>query len=150
MIFDYYDGVLFNKSFLRSIKDWRISRRVFDSFADRAVIQFICIPLVLNHKSFLWIYVAILLREVVISGYLAGLFKRNILLYPQLMAKLACAMIGVTTIAYLTLTFYGYLFVAGCMLIMSCLAVKEYRDRLKRNLQIEIINQAGDGRVEIF
>lgn len=131
MIFDYYDGFLFNKSFLRDIKWWRVNRRILDSVSDRLVIQLVCIPMIITHNSFLWIYIAILSREIALSVYTGKQLKSGILVCPGPIAKAACAMVGITTIVYLVTNVYLAVPITIIMLIASVLSFKEYFDAQK-------------------
>jgi phosphatidylglycerophosphate synthase len=88
MAFDYFDGATFDRSNLNILKEWRIKRRVADSLSDRLVIQIICIPLLINNFSFVWLYLPILAREIAISGYISKEFAKGILVYPRSVYKL--------------------------------------------------------------
>lgn len=130
VIFDYYDGVFFDKSNLSKQKEWRIRRRILDSVADRVIIQIICFSLLIADGTFLWPYLAILSRELILSSYLVRLFKRNILVYPKFIAKLACGTVALCVLAYLTTPSLSTVFI-GSMLLMSFFSLQEYRDTFK-------------------
>ncbi|MFN0138604.1 MAG: CDP-alcohol phosphatidyltransferase family protein [Pyrinomonadaceae bacterium] len=128
--FDYFDGKFFNASPVAEEKSWRILRRKTDSVADRLVIQLVCIPLLVTDFSFIWVYSAILLREVVISGYNVSLYKRGILVYPKAVAKIACAFVGLSGISYLLLSPLPTFFVTAAMMVLSGYALMEYKKRV--------------------
>lgn len=133
IILDFYDGILFNKSLMAREKYWRIKRRLFDSFADRAVIQMICIPLLIVDSTFIWFYLAILTREILISGYCTLSYRKNIIIYPKRLAKLAAIMVGVTIIVYLTTSFILSSCVVVIMFLVSLAALNEYKNTLKHS-----------------
>lgn len=133
MLFDYYDGVIFRKSEINNISYWRIKRRLLDSIVDRIIIQIICISLLIVDINFLWIYFAILTREMILSGYTSFYFKKNIMIYPKRRSKYAAILIGLTVIVSLfandiitAITIIG-------MLIMSYYAFEEYRLSLNKS-----------------
>lgn len=141
MVFDYYDGKLFERSFLRDQSEWRLRRRIFDAVSDRLVIQLVCIPVLFADHSFLWVYVSILVREVLVSGYnVAQRWTKGAVIYPGPIAKWACVAVGVATIAFLTAANSIVLFSTILMLAMCPFAVREYHNKLK---QYETSAEAG-------
>lgn len=135
--FDYFDGIYFAKSPVASQKDWRIFRRKADSIADRLVIQLVCIPLLLTDPAFFWFYVAIALREAVISGYNSWLYQKGIIVYPSNIAKFACAFVSLVGISYLTLPSIVTSMITGIMLVFSGLSLLDYRRRVSEANVIE-------------
>jgi hypothetical protein len=127
VIMDYVDGIFFDSSLLSAQKEWRIRRRVFDSLADRIVIQIVCVAVLIADSSFLWIYLLILSREIVLSGYSVSLFRRGLLVYPGFVAKLACGILALCVIAFLLSSTYLTWGFTCLMLIMSYCSLREYR-----------------------
>jgi len=134
IVLDYFDGATFEKSCFSTFKEWRIKRRIADSVSDRIVIQVICIPLLIKSPSFLYFFLLILGRELSISGYVAHEFSKGLLLYPRNVAKLACAMIGITVISFMTLPLGFTLLVAVTMLILSTCALFNYWRRVHESV----------------
>lgn len=141
MGFDYYDGKLFERSFLRDQSEWRLRRRIFDAVSDRLVIQLVCIPVLFADHGFLWVYVSILVREVLVSGYNLGQrWEKGAIIYPGPVAKWACVTVGVATIAFLTAANSIVVFSTILMLALCPFAVREYHNKLK---QYETSAEAG-------
>lgn len=126
MVADYFDGDIFDLADARNDKSKRIKRRKADSIADRAVIQLVSLPLLFMEPAFLWLYVAILVREVVISGYNYHLYRQKIIVYPTAIAKVACFFVGLTVISYLTLSSINTGLITMLMLVLSAFALHEY------------------------
>jgi phosphatidylglycerophosphate synthase len=148
MVADYFDGRLFLRSGLEESKYWRITRRWVDSTADRLVIQLVCIPLLIVDYSFLSVYLAIVLREVVISGYSSRLFRSGFVIYPRGLAKVACALVGASVISYLVLAQTTTLFVTSLMLVLSACAFREYQKRVPPG---SVVNASEmEAKVEVF
>jgi phosphatidylglycerophosphate synthase len=147
MILDYLDGVMFGRSILSELKNWRISRRVFDSVADRLVIQTVCLPLLIIDPTFLVFYVAILGREMILSVQLARFFSRGVLVYPSTVARVAMVFIGLTAIVFLLDMHNAVVFGSTvAMLYYGYLALQNYKKRfiscltgLPKNNRTEII-----------
>jgi phosphatidylglycerophosphate synthase len=131
MVFDYLDGVFFSKSNVAQVKAWRVNRRVLDSIVDRLTIQMCCIPILLANGSFASLYLAITVRELVISGYLTNLYRKGYLLYPGPLAKLACVSLGLIVISFL-LGFISLTFILTiAMVVLSICSAKEYFDTFR-------------------
>jgi len=139
MAFDYLDGFLFSKSLLSANKQWRVRRRMVDSISDRLVIQMVCVPLLLVDHSFFWVYTAIVSREFVLSFYNVRCIKNGVLIYPGRVAKIACAFVGFTTVAYLTASTSVVLSSTIVMMVLSVLAGFEYRKKY-RTARCESLN----------
>jgi len=151
MIFDYYDGKLFNKSFLKEQKLWRLRRRIADSVVDRLVIQIVCIPLLISNKAFFWVYASILAREIAISGYNAvEKIKERFIIYPGPISKLACVMVGVVTIAFLTTEISILALNIILMLGMVPFAFREYQQKVAQYKATHQDDGSTTGLVEIF
>jgi len=134
MMLDYYDGKLFNKSYLQDIAHWRIKRRLLDSISDRMVIQIGCLSLLLIDPSFLIFYLAILAREVLNCGYPAWMYqKKGILIYPKRIARVTGLLVGLTVIGYLTFGITATAVVTVTMLLMSFFAFKECQNSFKEH-----------------
>ncbi len=131
MVLDIYDGILFNKSLMAEEKYWRIKRRLFDSFADRIIVQIGCISLLMIDKAFFLFYLVILAREIIVSGYCVSVYKKNILIYPKKVAKLAAFMVAATIIIYLTTNFFVTSCTATIMFLLGLAARNEYKNSLK-------------------
>lgn len=129
MVLDYYDGELFKKSLLNDVKQWRVTRRIFDGTVDRVVIQIVCLAVLFLDHSFVWVYTAILIREVLISSYVSDKFKKKVLLYPGSIAKISCVLIGTSVISFLLLSNSVLtLIVTFIMVITSILVFSDYRN----------------------
>lgn len=133
MLFDYYDGVIFRKSEINNIAYWRIKRRLLDSIVDRIIIQIICISLLIIDINFLWIYFAILTREMILSGYTSFYYKKNIMIYPKRRSKYAAILIGLTVIVSLFANDIITAIIVIGMLVMSYYAFEEYRLSLRKS-----------------
>jgi phosphatidylglycerophosphate synthase len=149
MCLDYFDGLLFRKSILHSIPFLRIKRRLLDSSADRVVTHIGCISLFLVEPSFAIIYILILLREIILSGYNIIKFSKNIIIYPGIWAKIAAAFVGFTVISFLIngnsiLTY----FIAIVMVCLSSIAFFEYYFKYRDNKQTN--NTENNLIIEIF
>lgn len=152
MVFDYYDGKLFDRSFLRDQQEWRLRRRIFDSVSDRLVIQLVCIPVLFADHSFLWVYVSILAREGLISGYnVVQRLAKGAIIHPGPVAKWACVTVGIVTMAFLVAPSSIVIFTTIIMLVMCPFAVREYGNKME---QYEESNEAttlsGEGVIEVF
>lgn len=149
MLFDYLDGKIFKLSAINNIGYWRIRRRLFDSFADRAITHIGSISLLLIDSNFLWLYLIILTRDIVISGYCSYQFKKGYLIYPKKMAKISALLIGISIIIY----FSGYLFLGIIFSILlistSYLSLLEYIKSLNTYLKKHNVGLVG-GVNEIF
>lgn len=131
MAFDYFDGATFDKSSFSDLREWRIKRRIADSVSDRLVIQIVCIPLLTKNASFIWLYLPILTREIVISGYISKEFARGILVYPRSISKVACAMVGISVISFVIFPI-GFTFItAAVMITVSAFALFDYIRRVQ-------------------
>lgn len=138
MLLDYYDGSLFDKSQLNKIKEWRVNRRILDGTVDRLVIQIVCLSILFIDLSFIWVYLFVLIRELLVSSFVSNQFKKKVLLYPGVIAKIACTFVGITVISYLV-TATSPLTVAFCvtMLFTAILALREYartKEEFERNM----------------
>ena len=148
---DYLDGLMFDKSNLVFNKDWRINRRIADSVCDRLVIQLICIPLAVTNGSFLWLYLALLGREVVISTYISKQLTRGFLVYPRSISKIACAMVGVAVIAFMVSSTVVTTITAILMIALSLFALLDYARRIQGHvLSILPPKKSRHGLEEIF
>ena len=68
--------------------------------SDRLVIQAICLPLAYRDNMFLWIYIPILIREVLMAVQASKFYSEGILVYPGKIAKIAVALVGLCGVAY--------------------------------------------------
>lgn len=128
---DYLDGSLFRKSQLAHVKEWRMGRRIVDSVADRAVIQIVCIPLLITDQTFGWLYAVICAREAALTIYLCRFFKLGFLVYPGPIARAACVSVGLTVIGFLILGLSAITVILGLgMIAMSFLSLHEYSKTL--------------------
>ena len=150
MAFDYFDGATFEKSTFSIIKEWRIKRRLADSISDRLVIQIISIPLLIENSSFVWLYLLIVAREVAISGYLSRQFTKGNLVYPRLIAKVACAMVGLAVISFLSFSFSITFIVSAAMIASSAFALLDYSRRIRSYEASSPISLPNGSLEEIF
>jgi phosphatidylglycerophosphate synthase len=148
MVLDYYDGVLFDKSYLATQPKWRISRRILDATVDRVAIQLICIPIAILHPAFFWIYVAILIRELALTVYTGNQFNKRVLVYPGPTAKVACAFVGIATIAFLMAPGVVSTIATALMLALSVLSLREYVSKVESHRHTN--RQQEVGIVEVF
>jgi phosphatidylglycerophosphate synthase len=123
---DYFDGAVFAKSDFNHSKIWRVRRRLFDSVIDRFVIQIVCIALALTNSAFVWLYVPIAAREVIISGYLSKAFAERLVVYPRSISKIACAMVGVAVMSFLLMPPAFTLITTAIMVSLSSFALIDY------------------------
>jgi phosphatidylglycerophosphate synthase len=150
MAFDYFDGATFNRTTFSTIKEWRMNRRVLDSVFDRLVIQIVCIPLLISNSSFVWLYLLILSRELAISGYISKQFTQGLLVYPRLLAKIACATVGITVISFLAFPFSVTFISAGMMIALSVSALIDYIHRVGSFNASSPVTKTTDRLEEIF
>src|ERR1051325_6834 len=148
---DYLDGLMFDKSNFVFNKHWRIKRRIADSVCDRLVIQLICIPLLMGNGSFLWLYLALLAREMVISSYISRQLARGFLVYPRSISKIACAMVGIAVIAFMTFSMVVTTIMGILMIVLSLFALLDYARRVQsRHLSISSPKKSRLSLEEIF
>lgn len=131
MMLDYFDGVTFDRSNFSALKEWRVNRRIADSVCDRLVIQIICIPLLMENPSFGWLYIVILLRELAISSFVSSQFAQKLLVYPGTIAKIACATVGLSVIAFVVLPIVVTAAAAAVMVSLSVFALLDYYRRVR-------------------
>lgn len=150
MMLDYFDGAIFAKSSFSDSETWRKRRRVFDSVVDRLAIQIICIPLALKNPSFAWLYVPIATREVLISGYLSKAYAEGLVVYPRSVAKLACAVVGLSVISFIAFPIPFTFICAAVMIALSVFALLDYRRRVQEYEASNPIRLPNGSREEIF
>jgi phosphatidylglycerophosphate synthase len=142
VIADIIDGKLFDRSVFSEERRLRIIRRIVDSIADRLVIQMICIPIALSHHEFLWIYCTIAVREVSVSSYAGNQLTKRLLVYPGPIAKIACTLVAAVTILFLVAPGSVVSIAVFAMLIMSVLAIWEYRIKISRDRPVGAQNSS--------
>ncbi len=150
MLFDYYDGLFFKKSQMNEIKTLRIKRRLFDSFADRFIIHIGSLSLLIMDINFLPVYAAILIRELLISGYCVVRYKQQFLIYPKKIAKLGSFFVGLTVIAHLILGLSLIILTTSIMLTISLFALLEYHNSYLNFLKPSNLNYEKSNIFEIF
>lgn len=151
MALDYFDGATFDKSYFSAHREWRIRRRIADSVSDRLVIQIICIPLLIQDSSFMWLYLLILARELAISGYLFREFSKGILVYPRSISKIACGMVGMAVISFVTFPVAVVLMTGAVMITLSGFALRDYMRRVQSaKVSISPLTKPIVGLEEIF
>ena len=131
VVLDQLDGMLFRCSSKRANSSARAVRRVLDSTIDRAAVQLVNLGVLLADPDYLVLFLAVLLREILVSAQCIAAYREGYVLYPNSVSKCSTISVAFVGIAYLlhddALAYVFALF----MLCSAVCAVSDYGKRLK-------------------
>lgn len=143
MVLDFFDGESFRKTHYNEIKHNRVQFRMLDSSIDRFVIHFGSIGLLFNDSNYIYFYLPILIREIILSGYSILHYYKGYLFYPKVKAKIAAIFVGLSILSYVI---FGNSLITICinilMIVFSVIAFFEYKKSISpyiKNGKIEIV-----------
>lgn len=132
MMLDHFDGQIFKKSRLNMYEKWRKIRRIFDSCADRVVIQIVCLTLLAINPAFITCFFCIIFKELLTSILCISYFHKGILLNPPKIAKISTIAIGLLAISnILDLPYAISAFLCLLVLLTGIRSAQKYRENIE-------------------
>jgi phosphatidylglycerophosphate synthase len=151
MVLDFFDGASFRKSHYNEIKYNRIQFRLLDSTTDRFIIHVGSLGVLFIDHTFIYFYLPILIREIILSGYSISKYYKGYLLYPKTKAKIAAIFVGLSIVSYILFQISLITIMTNIlMIVFSVFAFFEYKGRLDIVLSDERINDTNGELVEIL